>query len=464
MFIEVPNIEKIKNKELFDIIKQEVKSKEAFYYKINNNIIYGFRSKKKSNLLLRKLVRKLFENGEKNFIVLSMNPEETENKIMDIFVSMNKKITTNSYRLELGSFLSIIANNKSSDEEYKIYYIINEDIENMIPNIKELTSIKDDVFTPVEIDFTKDDEKDISKEVSLDDQVKKIKTQLTDINGKYKEKIIEKYSAHKKIVLSLLAISFLGLNSSLIYSYYLDYKEELRQEQIFKEEQEKIKMLARKKLAEQQRLEAEKLKAEAQKKLEEDKSFQEKFIVLLKKNMEIYEFLSLTKELKIDYVNIKNNTMELLLRDKENLKYFSFKDMSIIDNVLILSNIDLIKTLELFKENNKISNNNLDYYKNIIIPEMEEKITKVNENFGSFEKSNGNNVFYFNKNVKLIDMDFVFKNNRHDLNIYMQNQSDNTVKLFVNEDDDIVKKLEDERRKEKERQEKRANTKKMNIK
>lgn len=463
MFIEVPNIEKIKNKELFDIIKKELKSKEAYYYKISNNIIYTFQSKKKSNLLLRKLSKKIFERGEKNFIILAKNLYDEDN-VMDIFVYMNKKVVSNSYKLELGSFLSIIANNKpSKNEEYKIYYINDEKISGFVPKIQELTSLKEDVFIPVELEFNKEDEKEILKEVSIDDQVKKIKTQLTDINDKYKEKITEGYKVNKKIVLSVCVLIFLGINSVFLYNYYLDYQKQKEEEQLFIEEQERMKTLALQKLQQSKIEEERKKKEEELKKVENEKKFQENFLVLLKKNMEIYEFLQLTKEMNIDYVQIKsNNTMELVLRNKDNLKYFDYKDMTVMDNVIILSNINVISTLEKLKEHKKITNNYLDYYKNIVIPELDEKITKVNEMFGSFEKSN-NNIFSFQKNIILKDVEVIFKNNRHDLNIYLQNQNDGSVKLFISEDEDIITKMEKQKQKELELENKINNTKKMNI-
>ena len=471
MFIEVPNIEKIKKKELFDIIKQKLKSKEALYYKINNNVIYIFENQIKSNLLLRKLRKKIYERNEKNFIIISKNQnQEKENddttSVIDIFVYMNNKIISNSYKLELGSFLSIIANNKPSESEnFNIYYLNDEQINNFIPKVISLTDFKRENFIPVELEFTKDDEKEINKEVSLEEQLKKIKEQLKEYYDKYKEKLLNSYKYNKKMFLIVFLGFFLIINALFGYKYYSDYQKEKEEERLFLEDQERMKQLNIQKQIRRKKAEEERLKQEEEDKKESERKFKEKFLIMLKKNMEIYEFLKLTKEMDIEYVQIKsNNTMDLILKDKKYLKYFDYKDISIMDNKYILYNINLTSTLEKLRDDNKISNHYYDYYNNVEIPEADEKISKVNELKGSLEEVNNNNVYMFQKNINLKDVEMIFKNNKQDLNIYLQNQNDGDIKLFISEDEEIVIKIKrEEERKAKGVENKKNNVKKMNI-
>lgn len=456
MFLEIPDITKTKSKQVFDIIKNSLNSKKASYYPISNNIIYAFKDKNERNLSMAKLVKNIYKlEDNKNFIVLSLHKngskkneekvlpmEEDDNgneksnikendDLLEVFIQKeNGSIKTFSYIPEIGSFISIIMNNQNKNENLKIYYIIDETIENLIEQISIITGTSKDIFQPVEIEFTKEDYSNIVNEISFKEQFEKYKNDLLkNLNKKDSNGKVEKSESQTGVIIAAV-IFFICIGGYYGYDYYQTYQREKRE----RIELEKSQKLRKEKILRAQKLAEAKAEKERTDKIRAEKAriakLKEENTKKILKNLETYELIN--RLINNEYIgnfqifNDKIDVETFVNKDFDPKEYFTYNNMAMIKGKLYIQNADLFQSLIKLKKkeliNNFIKNEILDEIKKTNDIDIDINYPEVIKNLnGDLIMKNGDiSISLYDVNIK--DIQPLFKTNKqYNITIFKTN-------------------------------------------
>jgi len=344
MFVEVPSINNVKKSDLFEIIKTKTNMGDNVeYYPINDDLVYALDNREYNNMIAAKLMRKVLEKGSfKDFAiinitkVLNSETDEVEEKLA-ITLYEKEEISYDVLDIEKSPILTMVMN-LFDNEDVKILYIENEELETIIEEVVEITGIDEDIFIGTNGDVSEEDFSLLVTQGSMKNQILDVKNSILKM---FKDENGESKISKSHIIIAGSLLAFVLISGGGYYAFD-SYQQKIAMEKA----QAELALKKKKKVNTQKKLQNNLLKADT--------------LIRLINKYDIQNFNNIknTVDLKMSYDNYtKGELSKVKIKEK-----FILGDTVLLKNIK-LKDIQKMEKIEKRKESDLESMNiKLDYF------------------------------------------------------------------------------------------------------